>query len=426
MIEHLEVRLWGRVVGTLVSYVERFKDKALFYFDTEYLKDGYDISPLQASLMTPTLRKGAPVYPNEGRLFSGLPPFIADSLPDSWGERVFDGWAMANGIKKRHVTVLDRLAYMGRRGMGALEYFPPTAEDLERSVRVEIKRLYEHSAEIYASLKTAGQPMTVRDLLTDILYCVGMSAGGKHPKAVINIKDDGDECYSGQVAPPDDTFVPSIIKFDEEDDVPFTRLEYSYYLMAQEMGLVMMPSRMICRDGACHFVTQRFDRAGGKKMHMQTLAAMLPDARSYEALFHVIDRLRLSSAERRQAYMAMVANVVTANVDDHSKNFSFIMGDDGGWHFAPVYDYTFTLDTGGRQWNNNHSLTINGKAGNITADDLLQIGRENSIKNAQGIINTVITAAEHYDVFAREAGIDERWRNIVSDEISARIRLLSR
>lgn len=424
MIEHLEVRLWGRVVGVLASYVERYRDKALFYFDSEFLDSGYDIFPLRAPLSMLSLRKGAPVFPDDGKLFCGLPSFIADSLPDSWGERVFNRWAQANGIKSRHVTVLDRLAYTGRRGMGALEYYPPTAEDLERSARVEIRQLYEHSARIYSALETAEQPVTIKDMLTDILYRVGMSAGGKHPKAVININADSDECYSGQVAPPDDSFVPCIIKFDEDDDVPFTRLEYSYCLMAQEMGLTMMPSRMICQDEACHFVTQRFDRSGRKKIHAQTLAAMYPAAESYEALFYVISKLRLTPAEREQAFLAMVANVVTGNVDDHSKNFSFIMTDDGKWHLAPAYDYTFTVNTKGKRWDNGHSMTINGKASTITADDLLQIGRENSIRNAQGIINTVVAVAEHYDTFAREAGIDGLWLETVTGEIASRIHTL--
>lgn len=425
MIEHLEVRLWGRAVGTLAAYLDRYKHKALFYFDHDYLRDGHDISPLRAPLNTPALQRGAPVYPEEDKLFCGLPSFIADSLPDTWGERVFNEWARKNGMAKKHITILDRLAYTGRRGMGALEYFPPTAEDLEQPTKVEIKQLHDHSARIYAALEDADQSININDLRTDALYRVGMSAGGKHPKALININAQGNQCHSGQVPPPDDSFIPSIIKFDELDNIPFTKLEYSYYLMAQDMGLNMMPSRLMAQDGACHFVTQRFDRKQHTKLHTQTLAAMYPSAQSYEALFHVINRLHLPHAERQQAFIAMVANVVTANVDDHSKNFSFIMAPDGAWHLAPAYDYTFSLDPQGSPWDNDHSLTINGKASGITNEDLLQIARENSIKHAQRIIDNVINAAKHFDTYAHEAALSPQWTSIVKCALNDRLTLMN-
>ena len=143
MVRNLDVFLWNRKVGTLVAYEEKYTEKICFYFDRDFLGSGYDIAPLRASIRSASVQNGLPVYAEEEKLFGGLPSFIADSLPDHWGNKVFNEWAKAHSISTRKLSALDRLAYIGRRGMGALEFLPPAAEEMEQPFKVEIADLYK-------------------------------------------------------------------------------------------------------------------------------------------------------------------------------------------------------------------------------------------------------------------------------------------
>ena len=147
MIQNLDVFLWNRKVGSLVTYKERYAEKVCFYFDRDFLGSGYDIAPLRASIYSDFVRNGLPVYAEDDRLFGGLPSFIADSLPDYWGNRVFNEWAKSRHVSVRKLSALDRLAYIGRRGMGALEFLPSAAKDMERPFKVEIADLYDRLAD---------------------------------------------------------------------------------------------------------------------------------------------------------------------------------------------------------------------------------------------------------------------------------------
>ena len=296
MVRNLDVFLWNRKVGTLVAYEEKYTEKICFYFDRDFLGSGYDIAPLRASIRSASVQNGLPVYAEEEKLFGGLPSFIADSLPDHWGNKVFNEWAKAHSISTRKLSALDRLAYIGRRGMGALEFLPPAAEEMEQPFKVEIADLYKLAQSALneaKDFKVEIQP----DFMIESLFKVGTSAGGRRPKAIINLNPETHECYSGQVAPPQPGYIPMIIKFDEHSDIPTTRIEYSYYLMAKDAGLNMMPSYLVEGEQTAHFLTERFDRRGGKKVHVQTLAAMQPSSDSYESLFDTACRIGILPAE---------------------------------------------------------------------------------------------------------------------------------
>lgn len=334
--------------------------KICFYFDRDFLDSGYDIAPLRASIHGISVKNGLPIYADDEKLFGGLPSFIADSLPDHWGNKVFNEWAKVHNISTRKLSALDRLAYIGRRGMGALEFLPPAAEVMEQPFKVEIADLYnlaQSALNEATKFKAEIQP----DLMIESLFKIGTSAGGRRPKAIINLNLETNECYSGQVAVPYPGYVPMIIKFDEHSDVPTTRIEYSYYLMAKDVGLKMMPSYMIEGENNAHFLTERFDRVDGKKVHVQTLAAMQPSSDSYESLFDTAYRINILPTELKQLFLLTVMNVLGGNVDDHNKNFSFLMRDDGIWHIAPAYDFTFSVDPSAPGYVNRHSLTINNK-----------------------------------------------------------------
>lgn len=423
MIDSLDVFLWGRRIGTLVAQGRGRSDKVCFYFDPEYARTGMDISPLRAPLGSVTVRHGLPVYPDEGKEFGGLPSFIADSMPDHWGNLVFAEWARSRKIRARDLSPLDRLAYIGRRGMGALEFVPPVTGNLETPFRVEISELSEIARK---ALADAGDLHAVigPDFMIESLFKVGTSAGGRRPKAVINLNPATGECYSGQVPAPKPGFLPVIIKFDEHTDVPATRIEYAFYLMAIEAGMKMMPSRLIEINGDVHFVTERFDRDGAEKIHVQTLAAMRPAASTYEELFDTALRIGIGAAELKRLFLQVAMNVAGGNVDDHTKNFSFMMDKEGVWHMAPAYDYTFTVDPSGPFYVNRHSMTVNGKNRLISRDDLMQIAAAFGIKGASQMIDRAISAAKNFNVHGAKAGVPRPWVEKIVNEIASRTDLL--
>ena len=162
----------------------------------------------------------------------------------------------------------------------------------------------------------------------------------------------------------------------------------AYYLMAKDAGIDMMPSQLVEIEGTQNFLTQRFDRENGKKLHTQTLAAMSSLADTYEDLFIVGRKINLTANEQAQQFRRMVFNVLAANVDDHTKNFSFIMNEEGEWRLSPAYDMIFSADPDSHFYRN-HELSILGKRNNITRKDLLLFAQRQDIKNTASIIHEV-------------------------------------
>lgn len=420
MIESIDVFLWNNKIGTLISTQQNYRQQVCFYFDSDYAGRGLDIAPLRAPISSPYARRGLPVYAEKDKEFGGLPSFIADSMPDKWGNLVFSEWAKAHHIRTKDLSPLDRLAYIGRRGMGALEFVPPTSSEMESPFKVEISEL---SRLAQMSLKEAKRfhAMMSPDFIIESLFKVGTSAGGRRPKAVINVNPTNDECYSGQVPTPLPGFVPMIIKFDEHSDIPTTRIEYSYYLMAAAAGLNMMPSRLLEGQHETHFLTERFDRKGNEKIHVQTLAAMDPQSNSYEDLFDTAIRIGIPPGELKQLFLQMAMNIAGGNVDDHNKNFSFMMDKDAIWHVSPAYDYTFTIDPSGPYYANRHSMSVNGKTQDITIKDLLEIAEKYNIKEASATINKAIKTICNYRHFATQAGLPEVWINKIIEQLEERV-----
>lgn len=421
MVKQLEVMLWGQRVGTLISPDDR-RGRILFYFDKEFTRHGYDIAPLRASLASVAVQNGLPVYGEQERLYSGLPSFIADSLPDNWGDKVFGQWLKAKGIRSREVSALDRLAYIGRRGMGALEFRPPMAEDLEKPFSVEVSQLYDLAQ---SALRQAEAFHSAIDLPINSLMSVGTSAGGRRPKAIINYNAATGECYSGQTAAPTAGFTPMIIKFDEQSNIPTTAIEYSFYLMAKDVQMRMQPSSLLHINGCAHFLTERFDRTPSGKVHVQTLAAMCPEATSYEDLLTAAERLNVDKVEMQQLFLQMVMNVACGNVDDHSKNFSFTMAQDSKWHVAPAYDFTFAVDVNAPHYINRHCLSVNGKVEEITANDLIEVARQHNLSHMDKVIERVLSVSSQYRHYGIAAGVSEKWIQTIEKELAARAAILT-
>lgn len=403
--------IWGQEVGRL--YWHKEKRRAFFTYSQEFLSKGIDIAPLTASIFSPLSQRGLNHIGNTDKMYSGLPEFIADSLPDRWGDTIFRQWAEAHHIPMRQLTPVDRLAYIGKRSMGALEFEP--AYEKDHDFAVDLESLYQLAGEIF----NERQEMCLSPdfpLHIESLYRIGTSAGGMRPKAIIAINDRTGEVRSGQ-ANLSEEYTHYILKFNERKDFPYTLVEKAYYDMAKAAGITMMPSRLIVIDGQQHFLTQRFDREQGKKVHIQTLAAMNPLADSYEDLFTVCRKLRLPATEIKEQYRRTVFNILAGNVDDHTKNFSFMMREDGIWHITPAYDLTFTIDLDAPAYVNRHSLTAGGKNDEITPDDLLLLAQKNDIKDAGNIIDEVKSAITYFTDYANANGIDKRWTGKIEQRL---------
>ena len=308
--------------------------------------------------------------------------------------------------------------------MGALEFIPPAAEEMEKPFKVEIADLYRLARAALNEAKDFKAKMQP-DLMIESLFKVGTSAGGRRAKAIIHMNKETYECYSGQVNAPTSGFTPMIIKFDEHLDLPTTRIEYSYYLMAQDAGMEMMPSMLIEGEKDVHFLTERFDRKGNEKIHIQTLAAMNPVADSYESLFETACRIGIMPMEMQQLFLSMTMNVLGGNVDDHNKNFSFMMGQDGVWHITPTYDFTFSVDPSAPGYVNRHCLSINNKNSAFERGDLLEIAKKYNIKGADSLIEKAIGVVSDYQRYADIAGVDAYWSHQIKEEMNDRIEMLS-
>lgn len=401
----IQVKLWDKNVG-LLSWDDN-KGCSVFQFDKDFMQYGWNIAPLIAPLDSAYVQKSFPMSGNKEKLYGGLPEFIADSLPDYWGNIVFQKWMEANHLQPKSVNAVDRLSFIGKRAMGALEFQPAHIQE-DASINIELSSLYELANRLFLDRQDINIDMS-NNLIMEDLYKVGTSAGGQRPKAIIGMDEETGIIRSGQADLPPN-FNHYILKFDtgKRDELPTTKVEMAYYLMAKDAGIYMMPSKLVEIEGTKNFMTQRFDRQNGKKIHTQTLAAMSAFADAYEDLFVVGRKLNLSADEQSQQYRRMVFNVIAENVDDHTKNFSFIMLPNGEWHISPAYDIVFSADPDSHFYRN-HELTILGKRKNITKQDLLLFAQRQDIKNAASIIDEVTEVVMNFKAYAEKVEIDDYW-----------------
>ena len=171
-------------------------------------------------------------------------------------------------------------------------------------------------------------------------------------------------------------------------------------------------------EGERHFVTQRFDRDGEKKLHLQTLGALYPEADSYERLLWVCRKMRLSELDCEEVFRRMVFNILANNTDDHYKNFSFIMDEQGRWRLSPAYDLTYIFNTGGFLPETQHCLMIHGKYTSITLEDVRELAAENGIRKAESIIHEVADAVSEFRPIAERNGVLGRWISAVENTLA--------
>ena len=417
MVTLAQVRLWGRLVGAVRWDAARAL--ATFAYDAAFERTGLNVAPLQMPLPARPGRVSA--FPRlNPDTFYGLPGLLADALPDRFGNQLIDAWLATQGRSAASFSPVERLCYVGNRGMGALEFEPGLGNlAADRSQPLEVAALVQLAQQVL------GQRQGFSSNLHDeaghhlaALLAVGTSAGGARPKAVVAYNEQTGEVRSGQLAAPPG-FGHWLLKLDGvrdqalADPQDFGRLEYAYYLMARASGLAMTECRLHLEGPRAHFLTRRFDRtAAGGKRHAQTLCALAhfdynqPAAYSYEQAFQVLRTLRLPYAAAEQFYRRMVFNVLARNQDDHTKNTSFLMDADGQWQLAPAYDVTYAYQPGNR-WTQQHQLALNGKRDNFVRQDLLAVAREMNIRAAGALVADVQAQVARWPEFAAAAGMGE-------------------
>lgn len=399
----LRIMLWDKEVGRL-SWDGR-RGISFFEYNRDFLKEGgLDPFPFVAPITSPMSR--LPIMGDkETKIYRKLPPFLADSLPDAWGNQVFDCWRIENGIRSQEITPLEILSFIGKRGMGALEFIPESS-GIKKSEQLNMKALADLAHRIFTERENviikSDESLTMQSLMA-----VGTSAGGRQPKAIIAINPLTEEIRSGQIAG-QKGFNYCILKFGDPKRSS-AELEMAYYKMATAAGISMMPCQLVEIEGQKHFITRRFDRDKENKLHLQTLAAMYPEADSYEKLLMVCRKLRLPESSQEEIFRRMVFNILADNADDHNKNFSFIMDESGVWRLSPAYDLTFIFNTGGFLPEKMHCLMMRGKLQGQTMEDALALAEDNGIRKADSIIRKVAAAISDFRKYAEECGVGPKW-----------------
>lgn len=408
-VRAIEVRAWGEQVGACA--LDPRSGFYAFEWSPGWIAKGGELAPLQMPLAR---GQGPYVFPTlPETTYRRLPALLADAMPDDFGNAIINAYLASQGVNPDRINMLDRLAYMSTRGFGALEFRPARGPRKSKPTAIDMKLLVE-------STRRALRGDLAKDdhseaALTQLLK-VGTSAGGARAKAAIAWNPATQEVRAGQfdVEP---GFQHWLLKLDGVgadselgSGADYGRIEYAYSLMAKAAGIEMTECRLLEEGGRAHFMTRRFDRDGNEKLHMQSLCALahvdfrLKAVNAYEQLFTTIDAMGLDEGARIQAWVRMVFNVLTANCDDHSKNFSFILPRGGSWALSPAYDVTHAFNPAG-EWTYQHLMSVNGKFGGITREDIMAVGERYDVSALKKRLREVQDAVARWPEFARGAGL---------------------
>lgn len=410
MVDIARVNLYGQPVGTFRW--DNNRRLAYFEYADSFIGKGLEPSPI----LMPVRQGRVYSFSDLGReTFKGLPGMLADSLPDTYGRALFDRWLALTG--RSSGNAVETLCFLGKRCMGALEFEPAMDAPYSPDVRIELDSLVEVASEALSQKEEFGANLEEdkKAAIAEIVR-LGTSAGGQRAKAIIAYNPQSGEVRSGQIDAPEG-FDYYLIKLDGvtaeagfRETQNFGRLEYSFYILVKECGIEMSDCSLIEENGRAHFLTKRFDRQSGDKIHMQTLCGIAhydyrnPRAYSYEQAFNVMRALRLPYSQAQEMFRRMVFNVVIRNQDDHTKNISFLMDRQGKWNLSPAYDMGFAYNPKGG-WTAQHQMSINGKFDDIYRKDLLEFARRNNIKEAVEIIDRITEVSSHWPLIAKECEV---------------------
>ncbi len=410
----IEVRIWANRVGAVAP--DPRLGCYVFAYDPLWRKSGIELAPITMPLND---SRTTFAFPNLSEpSYKRLPGLLADALPDDFGNTLIDAWMSRKGVEKRNVTVLDRLSYMGRRGMGALEFKPARGAHRESAEPLEMKSLVE-AARMAIQGDLSGD-VESQAAIANIIR-VGTSAGGARAKAVVTWNQETHQIRSGQFdAEPG--FEHWLLKFDGVGrdselggSADYGRIEYAYHLMASAAGIKMSPCRLLEENGRAHFMTRRFDRDVKNqetiKHHVQTLCAIdhidfkQRATHDYSQLFMVISNLKLGDDAISQAFRRMAFNVMAKNCDDHTKNFAFLLKQGESWELAPAYDITHAYNPHG-EWTYQHLMSVNGKFNGIKRSDLLAEAERFGVRRPLDLLSEVRSALDSWQQFSTDAGLN--------------------
>ena len=417
------VNIWNNRVGAIAW--DPSTRLGTFEFEPSFLINNLDLAPLKMPLSEAKGRTFTFPETRDSSAFKGLPGMLADALPDKYGNEIINNWLTRRGRPSNSLNPVEMLCFIGRRGMGALEFEPNEPRISDRSLKIEIVDLVKIANEILSGRQdfSTGLNENEEKALTDILK-ISTSAGGARAKAVIAFDPVTKEVRSGQADVPK-SFEHWIIKFDGVSDSQFGathgygRIEMAYHLMAMDAGIEMTECRLLEENGRAHFMTKRFDRQPGKsKLHMQSFCALQHydfnevNLYSYEQLFETMRMLGLPYPEAEQLYRRMVFNVISRNCDDHTKNFAFLMDKSGRWKLSPAFDLCYAYRPGS-VWVSQQSLSVNGKRQKITRDDFVSVAKQMNIKKAKNIIDQVNEAVKKWPGYAEDTRVDPMLRDSI-------------
>ncbi|PKO66685.1 MAG: type II toxin-antitoxin system HipA family toxin [Betaproteobacteria bacterium HGW-Betaproteobacteria-16] len=424
-VDVVEVKAWGKRVGAVAR--EPTKNYYAFKYDPTWVKSGIELAPIYmplAQASEPFLFTDLPEL-----TYKRLPALLADVLPDDFGNALIDAWMADKGISKTAITALDRLAYMGKRGMGAITFSPMRGPTPSTPTALHLGKLVEAARHAVAGDFEGDDHASTA--LKQIIQ-VGTSAGGARAKATIAWNAETNEVRTGQFDIPEG-FEAWLLKFDGvgKDQAlgpskGYGRIEYAYHLMAVDAGISMSPCRLLKENGRAHFMTKRFDREGNKRHHMQTLCAMAHldykqvATHSYNQLFQTAEQLHLGQAAMEEILRRMVFNVLAVNNDDHTKNFSFLLRQGGSWELSPAYDITHAFNPD-NEWVKQHLMSVNGHFDQIARGDVRVVAeRFGLLKELPEVVDQVRDAIAQWHKYANRAGVDSAETELIANHIADR------
>ena len=423
MNKQLEVDayLYGHKIGTMIMH----KGRIYFEYSSSFRTLGLEISPLKLNT-----KKITSAYTNldSPDLYLGMPGVFFQSLPDKHGMPFVNRYFERQGIAADKVTLLQKLTFIADRGMGAIEYAPKEHLDIVAAgVALTAKELRDNMRHV---LEDDNKSSMIRDFMNIINNASPI--GGARPKMLVAYNKVKEEIRSNS-AQLEEGFVRCIIKFDElypnadgvDESIELTKLEHLHMTLAKECGITIPDMILIEENGEHHLVLSRYDRNDNdEKIHVCSAAGLMhkdisiPQIMSYEELFKLTSLMCKSQSDVEEMYRRMVYNALSFNVDDHAKNFEFMMDCHGKWRLAPAYDVTYSKGAV-----KEHLTTINGKGSNFTLDDFLVVAEKNLIdkKNAKIIIATIAKKLSEYEKRAIAAGISKSEASLIGSEIQTQL-----
>jgi len=413
----IKINIWGHMLGALGWDSQR--NHGVLEFSEDFVSLGLNLAPLTMPLED--LQRGQRIFafPElSTTTFEGLPGMLAEALPDAFGNAVLRGWLRSQNRDPLSLTPLEKLSYIGKRAMGALE-FEPAIHTPDPGEMIEVERLLDLTNQVLEEKNRISIDLnTNEERAMAALVRMGASAGGQRPKVLVGYHSKNKELRSGQLSLPEG-FRSYLLKFDGvnkgqlSDPAGFGRLELAYHHMAVDCGINMQPCELLEENGRAHFMTLRFDRSEtGDKIHMLSLCALshfdynIPGAYSYEDAFEEMRALNLPYPDHEQLYSRMVFNVVARNQDDHTKNISFLMDASGEWRLSPAYDVTWNYNPRG-DWTNLHQMSINQKRDGFTRSDLMKVARRQGIKSPEETIERTVDIVSRWPQYAGSTEVDQ-------------------